>query len=273
MPVTPTIKDLPTDWRVVRFEPQRGLGYLVREGSSEVAFDIAVWQYDYTQLDAVERRRTQLDSERHPEYPAAGEPVQVTWKRSVLGRIIPASVTPTARTRETGIRLLVDDWLERVGREVPGVRDLTWSTLITSLQILDAEIGDSYPADGRFAAGELSDLLCCLAAMRDVDPGWYAEHASWIYADDQRWDRDAAADFLPRMVGLPSRAVAPLPAGGDESLWDFAKRVNERAEQARSGVRLFLLAEDSDRYGLVALSPPAAKRLVDAGAIALDQDS
>ncbi|QSQ24078.1 hypothetical protein JY651_03610 [Pyxidicoccus parkwayensis] len=249
-------EQMPTDWVVARFEYARGLGAISREGEAEVGFDMTAWRYDPT---------AQSRKEIHgaASWPQPGEPVAVTWKRSAFsGRVVPALIVPTSR-KAARKRHRPGTWLKAVTRITGHFSGLTLKKLngLLSQPGVEISLEEQFPADDEFEAEELAELLHHVAILRGLAPDAYREHAAWLYADDHRWDRQDAAAHLPPLLGLPPSAVEPAPDDSNESLTDYAARLNALAETRALPLRLHSLAHDSDFELLAALTPAQMAKL------------
>lgn len=135
--------------------------------------------------------------------------------------------------------------------------------MLKALAKLDEDRADEWHDGEPRDAADFAFLLMDIANIREVDPGWVATHAGWIYSDDHRWDRQRARETLPGILGLFS---APAAAdGGDETLSEYAAKCNAEAERSGSELRLHEVALDGDAHVFVAMTREAFDALVKEG--------
>jgi hypothetical protein len=246
---------MPTDWQIRSFSYEKGFGTLSHASGDEVLFNIDVWNLGSWKPS---RKEARSDGPGSALLPRVGEPVAVTWKRSINGKTVPSSVQPTSRVsigKEHGLAA----WLKAIQRHTGHFRDLKPASLLKVLAKVDEDLPDAW-GDGEPRAGaEYGSLLQSIALLREHAPGWFAEHASWVYEDDWRWNREQAVAVLPAMLGLSS---APAVASESESLDEYAARCNVQAEMEGRALRLCNVETDSDFYVLLALEPGAFAALI-----------
>lgn len=256
---------MPTAWRVKEFAHEKGFGVLVHESGEEVTFGIETW--DLGSWKPSRKDAAALGS-ASPALPTEGEPVQVRWRRSRTGATIPALVQPTGRVSAERTQYKLGAWLKGIQR-AGGFAGLTAAALLRALAKLDEDRAEEWRDGEPREASDFAFLLMDIASLRQIEQGWVAEHAGWIYADDHRWDRERARATLPAMLALDA---APEPvAGGDESLSDYAARCNAEAERSGRELRLHEVALDGDAHVFVALPPAAFASLVKDGYLAVDE--
>lgn len=257
-------EEMPSDWRVKEFAHERGFGVLVHETGEEANFSIDVWDVGAWKPT---RKEAAMLGQSTPALPQPGEPVSVRWKTSRLGRTVPALVQPTSRVSSARKEYKLSAWLKGLQKEGVFV-GLEPAKLISALAKLDEDNAEEWRDGEPRDASDFAFLLMDLAAVHEVDPKWAEAHAGCLYSDDWRWDRDAAREKMPVILGLDA---APAPGGDDESLPAYVKRCNESAAEARVELRLHEVALDGDAHVFIAMKPQSFTRLVDQQYLAVDE--
>ena len=255
---------MPADWTVVTFAYDKGFGTLRHASGEEVTFDYGAWNLG----DWKPSRKDPDTGASSPLLPQPGEPVRVEWRRSATGKNVPRLVQPTGRVSVARKEYKLSAWLkafQRHGR----FAGLTAATLLKALARLDEDLAEEWKDGEPREASDFAYLLMHVAQLAASDPEWGAAHANWIYSDDHRWDRERASMRLPPMLGLPAASVATAgdgyTAGAEESLADYVRACNARAEAAGLELRLHEVDLDGDELVFVCLPPAAFDSLVKDG--------
>lgn len=249
-------EQLSEEWRVKSFAPVQGFGTLVHASGEETLFSIDVWN---TGSWKPTRKELAVFGDQSPLLPREGEPVHVIWKRSPSGKTVPAQVQPTGRTSNVK-EFTLTAWLEAIRRCTGKFARVTPAQLIEVLSKIDEDLAESWRDGELRSAEDFGALLVNIAELRDYAPEWAAEHATWIYQDDWRWDRERAQKTLPAMLGIQSN---PAPGENTESLGEYAQRCNQQAAAEGRTLRLCDVDTAGDFCVLLALRPDDFAALVE----------
>ena len=265
MSETRSPEQMPTEWKIKTFAHEKGFGTLVHGSGEEVIFNIDVWHLGSWKPSRKDAARTGPAS---PALPREGEPVQVRWKRSTIsGKNVPALVQPTGRVSSPRKTFELDAWLKGM-QGVGKFAGLTSAALLEALAKLDEDRADELRDGERRDASDFAFLLMDIANLHEIDPEWVTAHASWIYSDDHRWDRDRAQKTLPAQLGLES---FPEPEDhGDQSLSEYAAQCNAAAAKSGRDLRLHEIALDGDAHVFVAMTQTEFTLLVGDGYLEVD---
>jgi len=255
---------MPSDWTVVTFAHDKGFGSLRHASGEEVIFDYAAWNLG----DWKPSRKDPDTGPSSPLLPQPGEPVRVEWRRSATGKNVPRLVQPTGRVSIARQEHKLPLWLKALQKQ-GRFSGLTPATLLKALARLDEDLAEEWKDGEPREASDFAYLLMAIAHLALEDSEWGAAHADWIYSDDHRWDRERASARLPAMLGLQARSVATAgdgyTTGAEESLADYARVCNARAEAAGLELRLHEVDLDGDEHVFVCLPPAAFDSLVEGG--------
>ncbi len=262
-----TPEDMPTDgWKVKSFSHEKGLGALLHESTAEeVMFQVDAWNVGDWQPP---RKEAALIGAASPILPREGEAVRVTWRRSVLGKIVPRVVEPTGRESTVKKEYKLAAWLKGIQRHAGKLAGLTAGKVVGALRKLDEDNADQWTDGEARDATDYHFLLMDLGNVRDVDEPWARTHCAWIYTDDHRWDRDRARETVCTVLGLVAGEV--LPAGDDESLPQYVARCNAAARSKGAKEFLYEVALDGDAHVFIAVTPAAIRVLQEGGYVESD---
>jgi len=259
-------EEMPSNWTVASFNYQQGFGTLRRENGEEFDFDIGSWHLGGWKPS---RRDEQITGSTSPLLPQVGESVRVEWKRSVTGKTVPRVVQPTERISTARREVKLAAWLKAIQKHTNHFAQLNPNTLVRALAQLDEDLAEEWSDGEPREPADYAYLLMYVAQLADENPDWGATHATWVYSDDHRWDRERACSRLPAMLGLAPRSVATAgdgySSGTDESLSDYARACNQCASAASLNVRLHELEFEGDQHVFVCLPPAAFVKLVKGG--------
>jgi hypothetical protein len=247
-------EEMPTDWQVKSFAHEQGFGTLSHALGEEAVFNIDAWNLGSWKPS----RREALSQRQAALLPRVGEPVRVTWKRSLSGKTVPAQVQPTGRV-SIGKEYKLSAWLKAVQRHTGHFAAIKPASLLEALAELDPDLADEWRDSEPRSAIDFAMLLMSIGQLREVAPDWFAEHAAWVYTDDWRWDRERGMATLPQMLGI---SATPALASESEALEEYAQRCNAQAATEGRELRLYSVDTDSDQYVVLALQPEAFAALV-----------